>query len=115
MMQWIVTRNLPVTNVLTLYDEFKRSMKIRAHYSKFLAQNEAVGVALRLNFGALSQRVATNCLHNIEPRTLFIYEGSLAEVILANKTNVLVRADNTLDQFYIGLNKVVALIQSYLG
>jgi hypothetical protein len=90
-------------------------MKIRTHYSKFLAQNEAVGVALRLNFGALPQRVTTNCVQNIEPGTLFIYEGTLVEVILANETNVLVRADETLNEFYISLNEAIELIQSYLG
>jgi hypothetical protein len=40
-------------------------MKIRAQYSKFLAQNEAVGAALRLNFGELPQRVTPNCMHNV--------------------------------------------------
>jgi hypothetical protein len=98
-----------------IFDEVKRSMKIRAHYSKFLAQNEAVGAALRLNFGELPQCVALMQMLNVEPGTLFMYEGSLVEVVSVNENNVLVRVDDTFDQFNITLNEAAEFIQSYLG
>ena len=90
-------------------------MKIRAHNSKFLAQNEAVGAALRLNFGELPQCVALMQMLNVEPGTLFMYEGSLVEVVSVNENNVLVRVDDTFDQFNITLNEAAEFIQSYLG
>ncbi len=98
-----------------IFDEVKRSMKIRAHYSKFLAQNEAVGAALRLNFGELPQRDAPLQMLKVELGTLFLYENSLVEVVSVNENNELVRVGDTFDQFNITLNEATELIQSYLG
>lgn len=88
-----------------IYDERKRSMKMRAHYSKFLAQNEIISASLSLNNGKLLQHMVQRQMCTIEPGTLFIHNGSLVEVISINENNVVVRDDETLDCFNIDVNE----------
>jgi hypothetical protein len=90
-------------------------LKIRAHYGKFLAQNEAVGAALCMNSAELLQHVTRINICNVVTGTFFMHQGSLVEVVSLNDNNVLVRVDKTLDEYYISLNEAAELIESYLG
>jgi len=56
-------------------DVCKRTMKIWAHYGKFLAQIEAVGAASCMNSAELPQHVAGINIHHVVTGKFFMHQG----------------------------------------
>jgi hypothetical protein len=95
----------------------KHEMKIRVHYDQFLAQNQLVLEALRLNTQLPERKFNRDrpaVTYTVLPGMLFMYKGSLVEVTTVNKNNVLVRDDETSYEFNIDVLDAATLIRNYL-
>jgi hypothetical protein len=100
-----------------IYEGSKHEMKIRVHYDRFLAQNQLVLEALGLNTPLPERQINRDrpaVTYTILPGTFLMYEGSLVEVITVNENNVLVRDDETSDEFNIDVLDAATLIRNYL-
>jgi hypothetical protein len=101
-----------------IYEAAKQEMKIRVNYGRFLAQNQLVLEALRLNDTPLPDRHITqerpNVAFTVVPGTFFMYEGSLVQIIDVNGNNALIRDDETLHEYNIDVMDAATLIRNYL-
>ncbi len=89
-------------------------LKIRANYSKCLAQNEAVLSALQLNGRQLPECIQPLPVFTVAPGPFFMHNGNLVQVVRINQNSVVLRNDETFNEYTLDLNEVIHLIRSYL-
>jgi hypothetical protein len=89
---------------------------VRVHYSRVLAQHPLVTTTLRLSNVDLPERQRTQqeVTFLVTCGTFFLHEGSLVEVVSINGNNVIVRDDETGNEYIIDLCEAARLIRSYL-
>jgi hypothetical protein len=109
-----------------LFESNSRSLKIRARYSRFLAQSEEVAATLNLNNRQLQQRdnvppVQLNdvadrqrWLQLIEPGTMFMREGLLVEVLRVEGDAVVIQDETSFNEYIIDRNEAGELLQLYI-
>jgi hypothetical protein len=100
-----------------IYEGSKHKMKIRVHYDQFFAQNQLVLEALGLNTPLPERQINRDrpaVTYTVLPGTFFMYKGSLVELITVNENNILVRNDETSDEFNVDVMDATTLIRNYL-
>jgi hypothetical protein len=100
-----------------IFDCSIRSLKIRVHYSRFLAQNNTVLATLQVLHEQLPVRPQQNNwdLNCVTPGTVFIRNGLVVEVVRVNENSIVIHEELSLNEFLISHNEAANLIDDYLA
>jgi hypothetical protein len=97
-----------------IFNDDKRTLKIRVRYSRVEAQANVVATTLRLMQPVENHNVRNARISHVAPGTMFIRLGELVQVVSVNGNNVVIIDDNA-EHSTIELNEAIQLLEDYIG
>lgn len=88
-----------------IYENSTRVLKIQVRHNCFLVEESCVAAALNLHGVELPAQGDAGNYHNITLGTLFLYEGSIIEVIGINDNEILIRDEETGRELIMNANE----------